>query len=219
MNLLLVEDDIPLGGSVQELLRGSGYPTVWVRTAADAKRFLESEPFELVLLDIVLPDQSGLEVLHWMRGCELLTPTIMLTARDSVSDRVNGLDGGADDYLPKPFAVPELLSRVRALLRRQGNQRSAIWQIGKIAIDTGRRKVRVDGAEIALSKREYDLLCVLAREPSKVMTRAYLERTSPNGDDAESNALDVHIHNLRKKLGANRIETVRGVGYALVPGA
>jgi DNA-binding response OmpR family regulator len=215
MNLLLVEDDLPLGSSLQQLLCGAGYPTVWVRTAADAKRFLESETFNLVLLDIVLPDQSGLMVLQWMRARNLLTPTMMLTARDSVNDRVNGLDGGADDYLPKPFAVPELLSRVRALLRREGNQKSAMWQIGIIEIDTVRRRVSVDGAEIALSKREFDLLCALAQEPGKVMTRAHLERTAPNGNDAESNALDVHIHNLRKKLGAARIETVRGVGYAL----
>lgn len=217
MNLLLVEDDLPLGSSLQQVLRDAGYPTMWVRTAADAKRFLESETFDLVLLDIVLPDESGLEILGWIRGRGLLTPTMMLTARDSVNDRVNGLDGGADDYLAKPFAVPELLSRMRALLRRQGNQRSAIWRVGSIEIDTGRRKVRVDDADIALSKREFDLLYALALQPGKVMTRAHLEQTSPNGDDAESNALDVHIHNLRKKLGSNRIETIRGVGYALEP--
>jgi DNA-binding response OmpR family regulator len=215
MNLLLVEDDLPLGGSLQQLLRGAGYPTVWVRTAADAKRFLQSEPFDLLLLDIVLPDESGLKVLHWLRERGMLTPTMMLTARDSVSDRVSGLDGGADDYLAKPFAVPELLSRVRALLRRQGNQRSAVWQIGTIEIDTARRKVSVEGGDVPLSQREFDLLCALAAEPGKVITRAQLERTSPSGEDLESNALDVHIHNLRKKLGAACIETVRGVGYAL----
>jgi DNA-binding response OmpR family regulator len=215
MNLLLVEDDVPLGGSLQQLLRGAGYPTVWVRTAVDAKRFLDSESFDLLLLDIVLPDESGLQVLQWLRARGLLTPTMMLTARDSVSDRVSGLDGGADDYLAKPFAVPELLSRVRALLRRQGSQRSALWQIGAIEIDTKRRKVSVEGDEVALSQREFDLLCVLATEPGKVITRLQLERTSPNGDELESNALDVHIHNLRKKLGSSCIETVRGVGYAL----
>jgi DNA-binding response OmpR family regulator len=215
MNLLLVEDDLPLGGSLQQLLCGAGYPTVWVRTAVDAKRFLESESFDLLLLDIVLPDESGLKVLQWLRARGLLTPTMMLTARDSVSDRVSGLDSGADDYLPKPFAVPELLSRVRVLLRRRGNQRSAIWQIGGIEIDTAKRKVSVSGNEIALSQREFDLLSVLAMEPGKVITRAQLERTSPNGDDSESNTLDVHIHNLRKKLGVTCIETVRGIGYAL----
>jgi DNA-binding response OmpR family regulator len=215
MNLLLVEDDVPLGGSLQQLLRGAGYPTVWVRTAIDAKRFLDSESFDLLLLDIVLPDESGLQVLQWLRARGLLTPIMMLTARDSVSDRVSGLDNGADDYLAKPFAVPELLSRVRALLRRQGNQRSAFWQIGAIEIDTARRKVSVGGDDVALSQREFDLLCVLAAEPGKVITRLQLERTSLNGDELESNALDVHIHNLRKKLGSSCIETVRGVGYAL----
>ena len=218
MNIFLLEDDSPLGGSLQQVLRESGYPTVWVRTAADAKRFLASETFELLLLDIVLPDGSGLDVLRWIRARGVLTPAMMLTARDSVSDRVNGLDGGADDYLPKPFAVPELLSRIRALLRRQGSQRSATWQVGSIEIDTARRRVKVDGEDITLSRREFELLCALAQEPGRVMTRAHLERTSSNGDDAESNALDVHIHNLRKKLGTHQIETVRGVGYALAPG-
>ncbi len=218
MNLLLVEDDLPLGGSLQQLLRDAGYPTVWVRTARDAMRFLESEKFDLVLLDIVLPDETGLKVLHWLRGRSDLTPVMMLTARDSVSDRVSGLDGGADDYLPKPFAVEELLSRVRALLRRQGSQRSAMWRIGNIEIDTARRKVDVDSVEVVLSKREFDLLCALAVEPGKVITRAQLMRISPNSDELESNALDVHVHNLRKKLGSTSIETVRGVGYALSTG-
>jgi DNA-binding response OmpR family regulator len=215
MNLLLVEDDVPLGGSLQRLLSGAGYDTTWVRTAADAKRFLTSEQFNLLLLDIVLPDESGLVVLQWLREERLPVPTIMLTARDSVSDRVSGLDGGADDYLPKPFAVSELLSRIRALLRRQGNQRAAIWTVGTIEIDTARRKVSVDGIDTVFSKREFELLCALAAEPGKVITRALLERTSPTADDSASNALDVHIYNLRKKLGNNRIETVRGVGYAL----
>jgi DNA-binding response OmpR family regulator len=215
MNFLLVEDDSPLGSSLQQLLRGAGYPTIWVRTATDARRFLESEAFDLLLLDIVLPDDSGLEVLHWLRARGLQTPTMMLTARDSISDRVSGLDGGADDYLAKPFAVPELLSRVRALLRRQGNQRSAKWQIGDIEIDTARRKVSLGGDDVPLSQREFDLLCALAAEPGKVITRATLERTSPVSTEPESNALDVHIHNLRRKLGASYIETVRGVGYAL----
>ena len=138
-----------------------------------------------------------------------------MTARDSVGDRVSGLDGGADDYLPKPFAVQELLSRIRALLRRLGDQRAAIWHVGTIEIDTTRRKVNVDGRDILVSKREFELLYALAAEPGKVITRAQLERTSATVDDAVSNSLDVHIHNLRQKLGNNRIETIRGVGYAL----
>jgi DNA-binding response OmpR family regulator len=219
MTLFLLEDDSPLGSSLQQVLREAGYPTVWVRTAADAKRFLSNEAFDLLLLDIVLPDGSGLDVLRWARSRAILTPTMMLTARDSVSDRVNGLDGGADDYLPKPFAVPELLSRIRALLRRQGSQRSAVWQLGRLDVDTAKRKVRFDGNDIALSRREFELLCVLAQEPGKVVTRAQLEKSSGVGADPESNALDVHVHNLRRKLGANLIETVRGVGYALDPGS
>ena len=215
MNLLLVEDDLPLGTSLQKLLISEGYPTLWVRTAEDAKRFIESDNFDLILLDVVLPDESGLLVLQWLRTRNVLSPTMMLTARDSVSDRVVGLDSGADDYLAKPFAVPELLSRVRALLRREGSQRSSKWVVGNIVIDTSRRKVHIDNVEIVLSKREFDILCLMAQHPGKVMTRAQLERTSSFTEDAESNSLDVHIHKLRKKLGLTRIDTVRGVGYVL----
>jgi DNA-binding response OmpR family regulator len=139
----------------------------------------------------------------------------MLTARDSVSDRVRGLDGGADDYLPKPFAVDELLSRIRAVTRRIGPQRSAQWRIGKLTIDTASRRVSLAERDIALSQREFDVLLVLAAEPGKVFTRSQIERASGAQGAGDSNAVDVHIHNLRKKLGSEFIGTVRGIGYLL----
>jgi len=215
MNTLLVEDDVPLGSSLKEALSKVGYGTTWVRRADDAKRFLAAEEFGLVLLDIVLPGESGFELLAWIRSQDLRTSVVMLTARDAISDRVRGLDGGADDYLPKPFAIEELLSRIRAVTRRSGPQRSAQWHIGKLTIDTSGRRVCAGERDIALSQREFDVLLVLASEPGKVFTRSQIERSSATQGLADSNAVDVHIHNLRRKLGSEYIGTVRGVGYVL----
>ncbi len=215
MNTLLVEDDIPLGTSLREILNRSGYATTWVQRAEDAKRFLGTEEFGLVVLDIVLPGESGFDLLAWMRGRQMCAPVVMLTARDAISDRVRGLDGGADDYLPKPFAVDELLSRIRAVTRRIGTQRSAQWQVGKLCIDTTGRRVRIADREIALSQREYDILLTLAMEPGKVFTRAQIERSATTQGRGDSNNVDVHIHNLRRKLGSEYVGTVRGVGYVL----
>jgi len=215
MKTLLVEDDVPLGSSLQEALGKAGYGTIWVRRAEDARRFLSTEEFDLVLLDIVLPGESGFDLLAWMRARELGAPVVMLTARDSISDRVRGLDGGADDYLPKPFAVDELFSRIRAVTRRTGTRRSAQWRIGKLTIDTAGRRVCLGERDIVLSQREFDVLLLLATEPGKVFTRLQIERSSTAQGGTDSNAVDVHIHNLRRKLGSEYIGTVRGVGYVL----
>jgi DNA-binding response OmpR family regulator len=215
MSVLLVEDDLPLGSSLQRVLTGAGHATVWLRNGGDAKAFLLDTAFELVLLDVVLPDISGLDVLRWMRARGDTTAVMMLTARDAVSDRVAGLDGGADDYLPKPFAMEELLSRVRALLRRHRQQLNELWRVGAVEIDTARRRVHLNGAEVTLSAREFDILLAMAASAGKVMTRAQIERAAAVSASAESNVLDVHIHNLRKKLGSQLISTVRGVGYVL----
>jgi DNA-binding response OmpR family regulator len=215
MQTLLVEDDIPLGTSLQEALDKVGYATTWVRRTEDARRFLATETFGLVLLDIVLPGESGFDLLAWLRGRGHTMPVLMLTARDAVTDRVRGLDGGADDYLPKPFALEELFSRIRAITRRVGPQRSATWNVGRLAIDTARRRVHLDGHAIALSPREYDVLVTLATDPGRVFTRAHIDRATIGQGGADSNAVDVHIHNLRRKLGSELIGTVRGVGYVL----
>lgn len=215
MKFLLVEDDIPLGTSLQGVLTGAGYNAIWLRQARDAKSFLADDDFDLILLDIMLPDGSGLEVLRWLRARGDPTPVMMLTARDAISDRVAGLDGGADDYLPKPFAIEELLSRVRVLLRRQRNQLTAAWRVGALLIDTARRKVSLGHEEITLTPREYDILLALASEAGRVLTRAQIERSASLIEGAESNAIDVHIYNLRNKIGSHLIGTVRGVGYVL----
>ena len=215
MKLLLVEDDQQLGDALRTILAAQAYAVTWVRSAEDAQRFIESEDFDLLLFDIVLPKLSGLELLKWSRnrGCE--SPILMLTARDSVIDRVLGLDGGADDYLPKPFAMEELLSRCRVLLRRNGQQRAAVWNIGRLRINTASRQVAMSDLPVSLSPREFDLLLRLALSPGQVMTRAQLGRGSNAEDMLESNAVDVHIYSLRKKLGGQVIGTVRGVGYIL----
>jgi len=215
MKTLLVEDDEPLGSSLQEALTKGGYATTWVQKASDARRFLRAEDFGLALLDIVLPGESGLDLLGWIRSERLPAQVIMLTARDAVSDRVQGLDTGADDYIAKPFAVEELFSRIRAVTRRSGPQRSAVWRIGSLTIDSAARRACRFGDEIALSQREFDVLLVLASDPGKVFTRKQIERASRILDSGDSNSVDVHIHNLRKKLGSDCIETVRGVGYLL----
>ena len=215
MTILLVEDDLPLGTSLQRILADAGHGVVWLRTAADAMRFITQQSFELVLLDVVLPDESGLTVLRWLRARGDATPVLMITARDSVCDRVEGLDSGADDYLPKPFAIEELLSRIRVLQRRQRQQLTALWSFGNLQIDTARRKVRLSDVDVPLSLREYDLLLALAGNPGKVMTRAQIEQAAAIAQTADSNTVDVHIYNLRKKLGSQLIGTVRGVGYVL----
>lgn len=215
MKILLVEDDVPLGQSLSRVLSSQGNAVVWLRLASEAQHHLQASTFDMVLLDIVLPDGSGLDLLSTIRGRGQSVPVMMLTARDGVSDRVAGLDGGADDYLAKPFAMEELLSRIRVLQRRSRTQLSAHWQIGNLSIDTARRVVQVDKKTVFLSAREYDILLSLAVDPGKVMTRAQIERSWVLIGQKDSNILDVHIHNLRKKLGSARISTVRGVGYAL----
>lgn len=215
MKILLVEDDRDLGRNLQKVLQTSGYECTWVCTAEDAQRFVSDESFDLALLDIMLPGQSGIDLLRWMRRNDHKFPVMMLTARDAVFDRVNGLDSGADDYLAKPFDIDELLSRVRALMRRHTNHRSALWKVGDLTIDTQRHVARVCELTIALSPREFELLRVLAATPGEVVTRYQLNRGSGISAALDSNALDVHIFSLRKKIGSHRITTVRGVGFVL----
>jgi DNA-binding response OmpR family regulator len=215
MKLLLVEDDTQLGEALRFVLDANSYGVTWVRSGEDAQRFLTGEEFDLMLLDIVLPRMSGLELLAWTRASKMDLPIIMLTARDTVIDRIVGLDGGADDYLPKPFDMDELFSRCRALLRRKGGPKLSIWTIGALCIDTARRRVTLNQLEVSLSKREFDLLFRLAMSPGQVITRAQLARGSDAEDVFDSNAVDVHIYSLRKKLGGDLISTVRGIGYML----
>jgi two-component system, OmpR family, response regulator QseB len=216
MRLLLLEDDLQLGKALQTALMQSEFQSIWVRRVTDAKAMLETERFAVALLDIGLPDGSGLEVLSWLRKSGNSLPVMMLTARDAVDDRVRGLDAGADDYLPKPFAIPELISRIRALSRRSVGFAEQVWRIGKLSIEPARQRVINDNTELDLSLREYSLLLELARNAGRFVTRSQLENVVFNSESLiESNALEVHIHHLRKKIGTDCIRTIRGVGYLL----
>jgi two-component system, OmpR family, response regulator QseB len=219
MRILLLEDDLQLGKALQAALAQSEYKSIWVRRVVDAQALLKSEAFAAVLLDIGLPDGSGLDVLTALRAEGKSIPVIMLTARDAVSDRVRGLDAGADDYLAKPFAVPELLSRIRAVTRRSAGFAEVVWRVGTLSIDPTRHRAMIAGTALDLSLREYTLLVELVRSAGKYVTRTRLEQVLFGlNAQLESNALEVHIHNLRKKLGAITIKTIRGVGYLLEDG-
>ncbi len=216
MRLLLLEDDLQLGKALQAALAQSEFQAVWVRRVQEAKALLETDGFTVVLLDIGLPDGSGLDVLRWLRTNSYTVPVLMLTARDAVEDRIEGLDMGADDYMPKPFAIPELISRIRAITRRSVGFAEDIWRIGDLTIEPAKHKACLAGALLDLPLREYSLLLELARSAGRFVTRSKLEEAVfSNQTDIESNALEVHVHHLRKKIGAERIRTIRGVGYLL----
>jgi two-component system, OmpR family, response regulator QseB len=216
MQLLLLEDDLQLGRALQTALAQSEFKPVWVRRVQEAKALLASETYAVVLLDIGLPDGSGLDVLSWLRRQNNAVPVVMLTARDTVNDRIEGLDLGADDYMPKPFAIPELISRLRAICRRSAGFAEQVWKIGDLTLEPTKFKANLHGLPLEFSLREYTLLLELAKNAGRYVTRSKLEQAVFDSQtDIESNALEVHIHNLRKKLGPTRIRTIRGVGYLL----
>jgi two-component system, OmpR family, response regulator QseB len=219
MHVLLVEDDLQLGAALRIGLSQTEFQPVWVRRVQEAQEQLSTRDFKAVLLDIGLADGSGLDVLKWLREAGNAVPVIMLTARDSLDDRIHGLESGADDYLPKPFAIPELISRVRALCRRSAGFAESVWRVGALNIEPARHRVLLEGEVLDLPPREYRLLLELARQAGRYVTRSALEQ-AVFGDLAaiESNALEVHIHHLRRRLGAARIRTIRGVGYLLEDG-
>jgi two-component system OmpR family response regulator/two-component system response regulator QseB len=214
MRLLLVEDDRMIGESLRNALRGSGYAVDWVRDGRAADGTLATERFDLVLLDLGLPQRDGIEVLQALRARGDGTPVIVLTARDSLASRVQGLDAGADDYLVKPFELDELLARMRAVLRRHSGRAEPAIEVGNVTLDPAAREVRRDGVALALSAREYAVLEALMLRPGAILSRAQLEdRLYGWGEELESNAISVYVHQLRRKLGDGFIHTVRGVGY------
>ncbi len=217
MRILLVEDDPLLGEGLQSSLKMEGYAVDWLRDGESAWRSLRIESFDLMVLDLGLPDISGLEVLKRVRQQEIDLPVLILTARDALEDRVLGLDSGADDYLIKPFDLDELTARLRVLSRRHAGRRDPIVRHGKIELNPANRQVRVDGQKISLTRREFNLLSMLLENAGQVQTKARLQQALYGWEeDIESNTLEVYIHHLRRKLGKDLITTVRGVGY-MVP--
>jgi DNA-binding response OmpR family regulator len=213
-----VEDDALLGDGVKAGLEDDGYVVEWVRDGRHAREALATERFAAVALDLGLPRLDGLAILRELRGREDRTPVLVLTARDTVEDRVRGLDAGADDYLVKPFELAELKARLRAIVRRSAGQASNVVRHRGVELSLDEHVVRRDGEVVNLAPREYTLLEALMSQPGRTFTRAQLEqRLYPWGEEVESNAIEVHVHHLRAKLFPGLIRTVRGVGYALAP--
>lgn len=216
MRLLIVEDDALLGDGIRTGLSQQGYAVDWVEDGQSAETALLTNEYELIVLDLGLPKKSGLEVLQHLRSGGNDTPVIILTAQDTVEDRIKGLDTGADDYLTKPFDLDELTARIRALLRRRGGRSSPVIEHGELIVDPASHTVTKAGTTIDISPREFTILTLLLENRGKVMSRSRLEEgLYAWNDEVESNTVEVHIHHLRKKLGSELIRTIRGVGYII----
>jgi len=221
VRILLVEDDLQLGRGIQKALMRDGDHVDWLTDGAQALTAVLSESFELIILDLQLPGMDGIEVLRSARREAINTPVLIMTARDTVDERVLGLDSGADDYVVKPVAIKELRSRVRALSRRSHGYAASLIELGTLKIDPATQQVWFHNQPVDLNRREYIVLTEFANHPGQVLQRERLEQALYGWTDGvESNALEVHIHHLRKKLDSKLIKTVRGVGYRLEkPGA
>ncbi len=216
MRLLLAEDDRMIGESVQRGLKQDGFAVDWVPDGRAAELALAENVHDLVVLDLGLPRKEGLDVLRSMRRRGDARPVLVVTARDAVTDRVAGLDAGADDYLVKPFELTELAARIRALLRRSAGRAEPVVAYGDIELFPVTREVRLRGEPVALSPREFAVLEALLARPGAVLSRAQLEEKLYGwNEEVESNAVEVHIHALRRKLGADAIRNVRGVGWMI----
>jgi two-component system response regulator QseB len=216
MKILLIEDDLDLGNGVRIALTDQGLDVVWVRQLTDAEAHLAADTCDLVLLDLNLPDGDGLQLLARLRRERQGLPVLILSARDALIDRLRGLDSGADDYLVKPFELAELLSRVRALARRSYGFDGETLELRGIALHVPTRRVTVQGRAVELTASEYVLLKTLMMRADRVVTRRSLEEQALPGAQANaSNSLDVHMANLRRKIGEGYVRTVRGVGYVI----
>jgi two-component system, OmpR family, response regulator len=216
MNILLVEDDLDFGSGIRIALVDHAMNVVWVRRLTEALTALDAATHDIVLLDLGLPDGDGITLLKRLRRDRQTLPVLIMTARDALSDRLLGLDSGADDYLVKPFALAELLSRVRALARRSYGYQGETLEIRNLALHEPTMRVTMDGKGVELSRSEYLLLSALMKRADRVLTRRVLEeQVLPGGSESESNTLEVHISNLRRKIGDGFIRTVRGVGYVI----
>jgi len=216
MRLLLVEDDAILGDGLKAGLAMEGYAVDWLTDGMQADEALRLNRYDLVVLDLNLPRMDGMNILKAMRKRKDITPVLLLTARDGVPERVAGLDGGADDFVSKPFDLAEICARLRALARRQDGRTLPILEHKGVSVDPAAHQVFYQGRSVELSQKEFEILSFLMSHIGQVSSRARLEETIYAwGSEVESNAVEVHIHHLRKKLDANLIRTIRGVGYVI----
>jgi DNA-binding response OmpR family regulator len=219
MRILLIEDDPMIGKALVRGLNDQGMAVDWVRNGTEGSVALAHAEHALVLLDIGLPEMSGIEVLKAARNAGVLVPVLVITARDSLDDRVAGLDLGADDYIVKPFELRELHARMRAVLRRHNGQAQSLTTSGEITLDLATHEARYRNAEHILSAREFALLQALMRRPGAILSRTQIEQQIYGwGEEVESNAVDVLIHAIRKKFGKDIIRNVRGAGWMVVKG-
>ena len=220
MRILLVEDDALLGDALEAGLKQAGHAVDWVRDGISADTALATEDYAAVVLDLGLPRKDGIDVLRGLRAKKRSLPVLILTARDTVEDRIKGLDAGADDYLVKPFDLGELNARLRALLRRAGGQPAPVLTAAGLSLDPATRSVLAQGREVELSAKEYALLLALMQHPGRALSRAQLEQhLYAWGEEIGSNAVEVYIHHLRRKLDAEAIRTLRGIGYVIAKDA
>ena len=218
MRILLIEDDAVLGAAVRDQIAGDGHSVDWVQRLDAADAAIAGVSYDLVLLDLMLPDGRGIPFLRRLRARGVATPVIILTALDQVSDRIEGLNAGADDYLVKPFDLAELSARIGSVARRYGGNPNPLIVHGALQIDQAARSIHRDGTPVQLTAREWALLEAFLARPGQLLSKAQLEGKLYAFDaEVESNTIEVHISRLRKKLGADLIVTERGLGYRLAP--
>lgn len=216
MRILLIEDDSVLGGAVRDQIVGDGHSVDWVTRIDAARDAMAGAAYDLILLDLMLPDGRGIVFLRGLRAAGDATPVIILTALDQVSDRIDGLTAGADDYMVKPFDLDELSARIGSVARRYSGNPNPIIRLRSLDIDIARRNVRRDGKAVQLTAREWALLEAFLTRPGQLFSKAQLEEKLYDFDaEVESNTIEVHVSRLRKKLGTDIIETERGLGYRL----
>lgn len=214
MRILLIEDDAMIGKAVRRGLSQEGFAVDWVTDGRAADLSLANGVYDLAILDLGLPKKDGMAILATLRGLGNSMPVLIASARDTVRDRIAGLEAGADDYVLKPFDLDELVARVRALLRRHAGSGSPLLRVGTLVLDPVRKSVTKEGAPVELSAKEFAVLEALMQRPGAVLSREKLEESVYGwGDEIGSNAIEVHLHYLRKKLGSSTIKNVRGVGY------
>lgn len=214
MRVLLVEDDEMIGESLSDALQDEAYIVDWVKDGRQAILTLKVQPYDIILLDLGLPEVDGMGVLTAIRHAHIKTPVLIITARDEVQDRIAGLDSGADDYVVKPFELGEVFARMRVLIRRAQGQADNLLSVGNVQLDTTHKRVLLDDSPVDLTAKEYMLLTVFMLSPEKVMSKTELEDSLYGwGGEVESNAVEFLIHSLRKKIGQHRIKNVRGLGW------